>query len=299
MPKELTHWILAERAAKNLCDFDRMRDLILANRAAFLAGAVLPDTLLYLFYGPHSTSALDLARRFHNPGGSSYAPLIRVEAGFSGDLPPDILACILGVISHMQADIVLHPFVYSLTGKRGIGEHYRVETAMDVRFLLHGESPPVRRLADLLNPAVRKALIDLAAPLFDPEGRLPRKTFNQAITSHCRIQGMYDRTLWKMAAILMAKLSGPPGRAWRHLFYPFFLSRKDALMMKEAGGWRHPVTGETMETTLDDLAAEAVRRTVMIFGRIDEMGGLSAALGDLKGENLLTGMYGVDRTALD
>src|ERR1039457_4149630 len=150
MPKELTHWILAERALAGLSNDSRLRELIRIHHDSYLGGAVLPDTLMHLCRGPHASTALDLATCFHDTTGNSFAPLIRAEQRFPDGLPPATLACLLGVITHMQADIVFHPFVYALAGTAGIGRHYRIETEMDVHFLQSGAIPPVRHLADLM-----------------------------------------------------------------------------------------------------------------------------------------------------
>jgi hypothetical protein len=47
MPKELTHWILADRALAGLSDGSRLRGLIQEHHDCYLGGAVLPDTLLH------------------------------------------------------------------------------------------------------------------------------------------------------------------------------------------------------------------------------------------------------------
>ena len=57
MPKELTHWILADRALARLSEGSRLREILLNNHDCYLGGAVLPDTLLHLNRGPHATTA--------------------------------------------------------------------------------------------------------------------------------------------------------------------------------------------------------------------------------------------------
>jgi hypothetical protein len=291
MPKELIHWILADRALDGLKKESRLRGLILTHRDCYLGGAVLPDTLLHLFRGPCAAQALELAARFHDTAGNSFAPLIRAEQRRPDSLPPALMACLLGVVTHMVADIVFHPFVYSQSGSNDIGLHYRCETDMDVHFLQNGATPPVRHLSDLVTPTSRPALIEAAALLFDPEGLLTRQALEHALELHCRFQGMYDRTFWKLAVRLASFLAGVPFRKQRHLFYPL-----TKMYQGRFGGgiaeWRHPVSGELQRTTLQQLAEAAVLRIIALFNHIESKGSIASALESNPGENLLTGMHG-------
>lgn len=297
MPKELTHWILADRTLAGLSNGSRLRDLILAYHDCYLGGAILPDTLLHHVRGPHAAIALALANRFHDTAGNSFAPLIQAEKRCPDGLPPATLACLLGVITHMQADIVFHPFVYALTGTTRIGDHYRLETDMDVHFLRHGAKPAVRYVADLVSAATRPILVDTCALLFDPESQLPRQSLEQALRHHCRFQGMYDCTFWKLAVGLASLLTGAPFRQQRHLFYP--LKGAGAVkQVNDAVEWRHPVSGEPRRTSLEQLADDTVQRCVTLFEHIETQGSLAVVLNDSPGENLLTGMYGACLSAM-
>jgi hypothetical protein len=297
MPKELTHWILAERALAGLSDDSRLRKLILEHHDCYLGGAVLPDTLLHHVRSPHAVTALALARRFHDAAGNSFAPLIRAVQLFPAGLPPANLACLLGVVTHMQADIVFHPYVYALTGTAAIGRHYRLETEMDVHFLHGGATPAVRHVADLLSPASHPVLIETCAQLFDPDSQLPRQALEQALKHHCRIQGMYDSAFWKLAVRLAALLAGAPFSEQRHLFYPL-AGAQEKLLGEKAVEWRHPVSGELQRTSLEQLANDTVHRITALFERIETTGSLSEVLSDRPGENLLTGMHGACLTAM-
>jgi hypothetical protein len=297
MPKELTHWILAERALAALGSSSSLRSIIRDHHDVYLGGAVLPDTLLYHVRSPHAAMALTLARRFHDTAGNSYAPLIRAEQRFPDGPPPATLACLLGVITHMQTDIVFHPFVYALTGADDIGRHYLLETDMDVRFLQSGAGPTVRRVAELMSPGTRSVLVDTCALLFDPDGLLPRQTLERALGHHSRFQGMYDRTFWKLAVRLAALLAGAPFTEQRHLFYPLAVARRER-SGEETAEWRHPVSGELRRTSPEQLADEAVQRITTIFERIETADSLAAVLRDSPAENLLTGMHGACQSTM-
>jgi hypothetical protein len=298
MPKELTHWILAERALDCLGDDNHLREIILSHHDSYLGGAILPDTLMHHFRGPHARTVLDLAANFHDTPGNSFAPLIRAEQHFPDGLPPAVLACLLGVITHIQADIVFHPFVFALTGTAGIGRHYRLETDIDVFLLQSGNRPKVRHVADLMSPATRSILVNSCALLFDPDSRLPRKELERALKLHCCFQGLYNLTFCKLAVWLAALPTGSPFREKRHLFYPLAGQREDRFR-EEAVEWRHPVSGALRRTSLEQLAGDAVQRITMIFEQIEAVGSLAAALSNIPGENLLTGMHGTCLAAME
>jgi len=293
MPKELTHWMLAQRALDGLPPGSRLGALIVRHREAYLGGAVLPDTLAHVFRGPYYPAARDLGRRFHDARGNSYQPLIDAEARFPDGMPPALFSCFLGVVSHMEADIALHPYVYAAAGDAGIGEHYRLETALDLRFIKRGGAPVPRRLDRLLGASTREVLVSAAALLFDPQGELPRRALERSLALHCRFQSRYDRTFWKLAVRLLSRVCGAPFREQRHLFYPLGRGKEARLGAGQGNGWRHPETGELQSASPEELARRAVERTVSVFLRIEAAGTLAAALSAPAGANLLTGLPSV------
>jgi len=293
MPKELTHWMLAERALAGLPAESRLGGILREHSGAYLGGAVLPDTLAHIVSGPHHPTARTLSQRFHDAPGNSFQPLIDAEARFPDGLPPALLACFLGVVSHIEADIALHPYVFATAGTPCIGTHYRLETDIDVLFLQRGLAPAQRRLDRLLGASTRQVLASAAGLLFDPEGELPREALKRSVQLHCRFQAMYDRTFWKLAVRLLARVCGSPFSEQRHLFYPVRKSRHREIAGSLGNDWRHPETGVQVRSSLDELAGQAVEATLQVFRRIEEAGTLAAALTARPGANLLTGLHGV------
>ena len=299
MPKEITHWILAERALDSLDESCWPRRVIRSNFALYLAGAVLPDTLLHLFRGPWSGTALSLAHRFHDATGNSFAPLIRFVEEHDRILSDEQVACLLGVITHIVTDSVFHPFVYALGGTDDIGKHYRIETAIDVHFLNRVKQPPARRLDALAVSGDSRTLLEALAALFDPAGELPRTALERAWELHRRFQAMYDLAWWKAAATLLGAIIGAPFREQRQLFYPFRMS--ETALRTEVEGvrqWRHPVTVEMVTASVDELADETAGRITALFRRIHETGNIPDALRELPGANLLTGLHGAGMSAM-
>lgn len=304
MPKELTHWWLADRSVSRLPAESPVRHLLEQQRAAWLIGAVLPDTLLHLIYGRHSSIAMRLADRFHDPvAGSSYAPLIAFiqtrsqgpEESFDGSLlppgprplAPALTACLLGVASHMEADIVFHPFVYATAGD-DMGRHYRVETDLDLWFLHQGALPPVRRLKSLLlDTAAAEAALEVAAGVFDPDGELSRAVLSDALRLHGLIQSWYGALPWQLTALLLAQLPVAGLRSRHELFYPVRWHQGTAIDWPD--NWLDRATGKRREESPDQLAELATARIAGLLAEVDRQG-LQAALQKQPGENLLSGL---------
>jgi hypothetical protein len=301
MPKELTHWWLAAEALQQLPPGRPISNLLKAEQAAWLLGAVLPDTLMHLVRGPWSAIALKLAHDFHEPQGNSFAPLVRfveqqslavekqpLPAPASSDTPlaPATLACLLGVAAHMEADIVFHPYICALSGD-DLGQHYRFETELDLKFLQEGKKPPVRHLKELLKSQNSSVAVTVAQGIFDPHEELPRDVIQQALHLHSRIQSMYDTPGWQLLARFLALLPVHGLRCRQKLFYP--LSPHKEQNVAWPGQWRHPSTGELRYDTPEELATTAIDRIVQLVRRVDEEGVLTA-FKEQAGENLVTGL---------
>lgn len=290
MPKELTHWWLAAQALYQLPGDSPIRQLLTAESPAYLTGSVLPDTLLHLIFGSASPIALTLAKKFHEPEGNSFAPLIRfVEqqgqgSGGKGQESGTVTACLLGVASHMLADITFHPYICALSGD-DIGLHYRYETELDLWLLQQGKQPPVRRLKDLMSIKVADSAEAVARGVFDPEEKLPQKTVGQALQLHSFIQGCYSSPGWQLLAKGLALLPVPFLRSHSRLFYPINRHRK--LSWPEA--WKQPATGLLHHASPELLLVQALERIVLLLHRTDEAG-LLTALQEQPGENLITGI---------
>lgn len=285
MPKELTHWWLAATPLTHLPDNSALRRRLEANLPAYLVGAVLPDTLLHLVAGSTSQTALSLAEQFHEPTGNSFTPLLR----FINQHPTLTAcqeACLLGVASHMLADIVFHPFVCAVSGN-DIGEHYRVETELDLWLLHSGRKPPAFRLDQLLaTEGVMAATGQVLRGLFDPDHKLPTEAINKSIRLHSLIQGMYGSPGWQLLAAGLALLPSPFLRSRHQLFYPF--DWQQGKPQNWPNRWTDPTTGACRQETPEQLTQTAVERITELLMMADSAG-LEAAFGNQAGENLVTG----------
>jgi len=287
MPKELTHWIVAEEALKALPYDSRLKTLLKEHHDCYLGGAVLPDTLLHLFRGEYAQIALSLANNFHDCPGNCFAPLIALEENRAGKLPDADFACLLGIIAHCQADSVFHPFVYSQAGD-DMGKHYALETTLDVYLQQNGFPSPCKLLGELLTPGSRECILRLCAELFDPQHTLPSSMHEQALAVHIRFQARYDNVVWKLLATLLSIFPHTSLGRKSRLFYPLF--HGESVDIPGEGSWKHPVTGEQHHTSCLDLLHVVVERTSLLFQRIEANDCSLSVLNHCPGENLLTGL---------
>jgi len=280
------HWWLASAAQQRLPLDRATRQLLEEQQSAFLVGAVLPDTLLHLQGGGQHALARHLSDSFHDSQTHCYAPLLSFLA-LHPQLTPAEQACLLGVASHIETDIVFHPFVYALAGN-DLGQHYRVETNLDLWLLNSGRRPPELELRELITEETASAATTVLAGVFDPQSLLPAATIAEALRQHTRIQSRYGAGAWQLLARLLGLLPGTPFHRWQHLFYPFF-SWPKGCPIPWPTRWNHPVNGSERGDTPQGLLIEALNRITELLRAVDEHG-LAAALRKQPGENLLTGL---------
>lgn len=286
MPKEILHWWLASAAQQRLPLDRATRQLLEEQQAAYLVGAVLPDTLLHLQGDGQHALARHLADRFHDSQTHCYAPLLSFAAK-NPPLTPAQQACLLGIACHIETDIVFHPFVYALSGN-DLGRHYRVETDLDLWLLHSNRRPPELELRELMTEETVDAAATVLAGVFDPQTLLPAAIIADALRRHAVIQARYGSIPWQLLARLLGLLPGTPFHRWQHLFYPVFNWRQGRPVQWPAR-WNHPTNGNERGDTPQGLLIEALSRITDLLRAVDEHG-LATALRKQPGENLLTGL---------
>ncbi len=286
MPKELTHWWIAAEAAGQLEPDSPTAILLKQEQALYLTGAVLPDTLLHLVYGKWSSVALRLAERFHNPEENSFAPLTRYLASFKGMPVPDShLACLLGIAAHIEADIVFHPYICSLSAN-SISLHYQYETELDLYLLSKAKHPPVMQLKNILTPEISDTVAMVTQAVFDSSRELPPEIIKLSIWLHCFIQGIYGSFLWQLLADCLAVLPINFLRTRHKLFYPLLWKNGRNRIWPDK--WKDPATDETRHETPETLEEISINRIVKLFETVDKKG-IFEAFSKHRGENLITG----------
>jgi hypothetical protein len=277
MPKEITHWLIAERAASSLTGSLLEKD-VAANPHCLHFGAVFPDVLYFLVGKKPAARLSSLAHALHGAGGEDTYAFLRsllavpVAAAESGPMA----AFWVGVAAHLRTDITFHPFVYYLSGDydhadpgvrtMAIQRHRRFETVMDMYFNRDGTGRQVRRhslraiLAGLEMPLPR--LLEIAsqamAAIFKEDPAEIEGAHRKALGTFVTLQDLSCRLLLGRILFTVEKLLPRTAREVAAVFQaPQLTARFRSL--SEPTPYLNPVTGKAGVTTVDALFMQAVR----------------------------------------
>lgn len=309
MPKDIIHFKIAELTA------DRLRDTAFApclaeHTDALLLGSVFHDALFYAVT-PGGKPLESLSHALHGADGQDTFDLIRMQVATAAAADHGLPGAVLvGMVSHLQADAVMHPMVWHLTGnyysdnpaERSATRqrHRALESLMDMtacpgmlcrarysmrRMLrrtpdLIGEGLPVEELAQRAGMNGESAQAQLATAW---------SIFSLFQSAYC-IRPL-ARALFALMPLLPASLT-----EIATLFYAPQLNRQ-AARISGAIEYRHPVSGEPARASLDDLMKEAADRAAALCRTLEPAVFQGATLDlDSPGPSMDAGIPGVPAT---
>jgi hypothetical protein len=268
MPNCRTHWLVAELAAARL-DAPPLAAAVSQAPAWLFLGAVAHDALYYLPESSPLAGFKAAADKMHAEGGED--PLLALRPLAEEPPDPRRLAFLAGLVCHLAADAVFHPFIFHHTGRLTTADrrakaqatqaHYLLETAMDLYFLGGRAGLTRHDLATWLIQAGPNR-----AEIFALMGRGLVEPSRAADFAQAMVQAFARFAVWqrRFALSLLAwltrtlgRLLPPESRAKTALAYaPQLRSRLPRL----AGplSYRHPVSGEAIKTCLPSLFHQAV-----------------------------------------
>jgi len=301
MPKERTHWILAEKVFQEILPDSPLKKIVGLHKNLYLAGAVIPDTPFYLLYGKSGKMMSQLGMRLHDNPLNSYQPLSDAINHHMRHVPDDVLALILGFIAHIHADASFHPLVYYLTGgdenerNREI-RHRTLEAYLDIyysaRFPLQNRGL-VSNVMTSLEMGEDRFLNLLSLFYFGREKKhIPE--IKKSLLRHRMIQKLFDRDSVKITLKWLDFIPGMKLDLIMATCYP--LVRPDPWsMFHHPFSYLHPVTGQPFRHSVRDLEEKMIRETLGIFAQIEchmKNRTLPELFSRLKGPDLCTGMMG-------
>ncbi len=269
MPKEITHFALAEHVSRVLPKASKFFQPVQTFPFVFLIGAVCPDSPFYYLAGPQKKQVQGLAGPFHQPGKEALVPVLKF---LNHHRSPAALALAAGTVCHIMSDTTFHPLVYYYAGMNGIhagatARHRYFETAMDVHFqyLFPGKTRlyPIIRQARISKPK----LYQLMSSLFFPQ--CPNISFlKHALQWHSTVHALFGASVIRKGTIKMAGTSHPVPDSSAGLIYPF---SKPCFLPFFSGRlkYRHPCSGTFYSTDLLTLIREAVNATLAALDTID------------------------------
>jgi hypothetical protein len=275
MPKEITHWIVAQKAARLAPEPDIKR-IIQANMSLYLAGSVIVDSPYYALVGGDKNIFARAGARLHGTGEENpFTAVMRVPAIFKGTGGDQALAFTLGALTHIIADTLFHPMVYYLTGdyddpdafkrKKAVTLHRLLETWMDVWF---AKSAQPENGGSLLRSAVgawsgTKAFTALASSLFFGREDMAAPT-RIAVASHAIIQASFKRRCIARLFRFYGRMTRRDMGEFTALFYPR-MTAKPPSFLSGSIDYKNPFTGAPHTESLDAMSGRAALACAVWF----------------------------------
>ncbi len=306
MPKEITHWILAEKVYRHLDDASPLKKIIVSHKNLYMAGAVIADTPFYSGVYEKSGGVTEQSgQKFHDNPLNSYEPLTRVVAHYAPEIPEDVLSLLLGIVSHIHADSSFHPLVYYLSGfntpdkkKKASTIHHTLEAFLDIYYIERFQLQNKGFFSEVLNniEMEERRFMSILSHLFSIE----QTRIKKAVKIHSLIQKRFDENIVKILLRLLNAIPGADLEFYLSSFYPLRRPESDS-MFRYPFYYRHPVTGEEFRHSVKDLEKKMIQETLKVFGFIEsgmEKNAVAEAFFQLKGPNLYTGMVGAGKAEM-
>jgi len=291
MPKEISHWLLAEETARRLPD-GLMRESIEAFPDLYQLGAVVFDSAFYAVRYPRAAEASEAGLRLHGiDGEDTYEPLRGLLASEltegrdpGSGVPLPTLSFVAGCITHIMGDTHFHPLVNFFSGKyyaddrvqedRSQVRHRRFEAALDRHFLsvsgaeLRNGGRLGRTLATS-TAAVGDRLEGLAAGLYYGSGGSSRPAMIPLLRRHAAIQKLFASSLAASLARAIGALLGGGAARVAAAFYTSDPPEGYALF-QEPIEYLHPNTGEERRESVGALFDRAASAGTAVLGTVAE-----------------------------
>lgn len=303
MPKEITHLVLADRVAEVL-SATGVGACIHNNTEFYRYGSVMPDTPFYSSEKHGSFSLINTGMAIHGtPPGNTMAPYIRLAEDFDISRDNRLLSLICGALVHMITDSTFHPSVIYFSGS-DLYRHYRFETLLDCHFAQISCSGTPRRISDILHSMddQTECLIQWMLRFYGLPGQ--QKPVRSALKRHGTLQALFFKRWACYGYKVLTFLKRSKDTHNTALFYPPDLVC-NSQFFNTGFKYRHPVTGQPFNTSIETLSEEVIAKAVSILSAInteDTGGSLADLLSTLPPVSLETGLdseLSADRTYTD
>jgi hypothetical protein len=277
MPKEVTHWLIAEAVSKRL-EGTFLEGPLRRNPNLLHIGAIIHDAPYYYLKGDFDSRFGSLPTKLHGTVDEAVElveSLLRYLLGLPEDEKVKLEAFLVGLITHLFADALMHPLIFYLTGpydamdlkRRSAAryDHRMLESLIDV--CLAGGYHRLRGYS--LAAYIR----DAEMPLLRLHDHLDKtwlgdedtERFAEGLLSSFRLfsimQSLYRNRLAGRLAPLMSAITPPQVREVLALFYSPRLTDQCWRIEGEIPS-RHPSTGEFRGQNIRVLFQDAVDRSV-------------------------------------
>lgn len=301
MPKEVTHWVIADEVARQLDN--SVFKAAQTNRNALLIGAVFHDILYY--YRGKNNEIIILPDHLHGARkDDTYDVVRRILAklyGCSGGDRECLLAFLAGVITHIFADIHFHPMVYHMTGNyyessKAVIRHRTLECVLDFYFCEHfREQYDFNRVFSECTCDYSRLFSDLYSVPMGNNNDQGQDIAEDIIGSYrffTKFRGIYSRRFIGNILHTMDFLFPTSLKKISAVFYADRL-KKSIPKLSNKIDYQNPVTGDSFEVTLEEFKTKTVEDSVEFCLYLEkECLGKENPVIKGKGASLETGLVG-------
>ena len=320
MPKELTHWINAEKT-RTLIEEGPVKDAVNRHIHLYYLGAVVHDSPFYAMAVKNAESFALIADMLHGVDGTdTFQPFRSFVTSFGNEPPAEALSFICGAFTHYSLDVAFHPLVNYFSGKYPKSNHDKwlisqarhrdFESLLDLYMCGKEANLPSstggrqKKLGAHLENCGRfsrtlrgisageGAVIDLVSRFYGSDERsLP---LFLVLKRHGLIQRQFYNRALGFLLCCARRVAGGAIAAVAASFYPAVLGAR-ALHSPEqtfpffasAVSYIHPNTGEPLHRSVGELLTGAAKTAA------DMINGYQSALRSGNGEEYLSGKRGL------
>ena len=284
MPKDITHWIVAEKTAARLHE-TRLGQGALECPGALKLGAVFPDMPLYLTgRSHHARLAETVGHEYHGTRGADTYNLLRTILAhiIPEDHPvqkdtPALRAFLFGVACHLQTDIAFHPLVYYFTGNyhhpgpnqrsRAVRSHRRFEVLLDLQVCeLLDQAPWGFQAVRFWKNLEARELLSWTRS--DPAHQQRYSMLLRAIKKYLFAQRLFTHPAASRLAAGVHPFLPDAGKEITGLFY-WSASTQCMERFRKKWHYLHPVTGEARSASTRELLDQAVEASALLCRRLE------------------------------
>lgn len=273
MPKEFTHWTIAEQVRRaRWTRKDMVSQIIAEYPNMYLLGAMAHDSLYYPVFLPKSAGCEAAARNLHveDITGPFRIPALRYGEAFNRPA----VAFLAGAATHTVIDGVFHPFIYYFSGdsrsadpqiaRNASVRHRTLETYLDLHFYggiklpNHGSMLALLRDKEMSDRRFYKL-----ASLFYGNGITPG-TAHTALRAHAQFVYLAQNRLWVDVVNVINAATINAFKSVRGLCYPKVEHIKSPFLTSRFT-YQNPVTGDEYHASADDLRQRAISLINSVF----------------------------------
>ncbi|MFP4476187.1 MAG: zinc dependent phospholipase C family protein [Desulfatibacillaceae bacterium] len=308
MPKEITHWVLAERVAEKLPP-GFAQSTIRKHFHLYLLGSVALDTPFYTLVGRYTETFTTLAERLHSRWGEdSFEPVRDVLEHYGNQVSDAAWAFLFGLLTHIMADAVHHPVVMYYSGcphdmppglkTSSLCRHRILEGYLD---LYHLKQRPHAAKWTFLSLLRRKEIgsVDfyrLMSVLYFGRPGVYFPHVRMAFASHALFHRIFQK---RHLFPLIRHGNRVMGGKWWHVEALFNPNGKKEIargLYSAPIPYRHPVTGRRDEKTMEQLARRSVASSLSLILQVErglEAGDVADYFASVRGPSPENGLVGV------